>query len=111
MVAEFQLRGATTSDVDQLVELHYRVFDESTHHLMVLGRNFIKRAYLWYCTAPDAFALVAENPQGIAGCATMNLGSYYRIIRANWLLVLRAFALRPGLCFEPWVCCRICTLG
>lgn len=95
------IRAATAKDVPQLMELHYRVFTPNTNYLLLLGRSFLKRLFLWYCTAGDAFMLVAEGPSGIAGYIAVNQGSYYLALRANWPHALLGFVAHPMLIFHP----------
>jgi ribosomal protein S18 acetylase RimI-like enzyme len=104
------VRNGTQVDVDQLVNLHYRVFDKNTHNLLVLRRRLITRAYCWYCESPSAFAVVAETDRGIVGSATVNLGDYYRFFRKNWEDVVWAFICEPYKLFHPLVLSRLKTL-
>ena len=106
----FEVRVASPGDVNELVKLHYRVFDARTHYLLLLGRRLITRVYRWYCESPDAFAVLAENDQGILGCATVNQGLYYSFLGRNWLQVARAFVTKPQLIFNRLVLRRINTL-
>ena len=91
----------------ELVNLHYQVFDASTHHLLLLGRPLMVKAYHWYCQSPNAFVLVAQNDQGILGCTTVNQGSYYAFFYENWVHVARAFITKPQLIFNPLLIRRL----
>lgn len=104
------VRKGRQQDVVQLVNLHYRVFDEKTHRLLLLHRPLITRAYRWYCESSSAFAVVAETDQGIIGCAAVNLGSYYRFFRNNWVDAVWAFISEPYKLFHPVVIHRLKTL-
>ena len=95
--SEFQIRRATVADVPRLLELHYRTFDSKTNLLMLLGRPFMAAAFRWYSQDRNAFALVAEHGQALAGYVTVNRGSYYYMLKKNWAHVLVAFFLRPKL--------------
>lgn len=103
----FQIRRATSCDIEELVNLHYRVFDISTHHLLLMGRPLMVRAYGWYCGSPNAFAMVAQDGQAILGCTTVNQGSYYSFFRENWVQVARALISKPQLIFHPLVVRRL----
>src|SRR5262249_17512677 len=110
MRAESRIRRATKADVPGLVDLHYRVFDQSTHHLLALGRHFLEGAYLWYCSASDAMALVAELEGGMVGCITVSRGGYHRVLLVNWQAVLRELTLNPRLWVYPVLVRRFRTL-
>lgn len=99
----FRLRDACLRDVEQLVDLHFRVFDPKTHYLLLLGRPLLVSAYEWYCGAPNAFAIVAEEHEKTVGCATVNLGSYYAFFRKNWLGVAKAFVAEPKTILHPFI--------
>jgi GNAT superfamily N-acetyltransferase len=110
MTIKVQLRRATPADTGPLVDLHYRVFDTRTHRSTALGRRFIISAYAWYATASEAFSVIAATDCGIAGCAAVHLGSYYRVFRVNWIVLVPAVVSRPGLWLEPWFWRRLAVL-
>lgn len=96
-----RIRTATEADAPRLVELHCQAFDVSTNHLLLLGRGFLRRFFVWYCATDDAFLLVAETETGVAGYIAVNHGSYYLGLRANWPHALLGFATHPTLFFHP----------
>ena len=107
----FRLRDGHPGDVEQLVKLHYRVFDTNTHYLLLLGRPLLVSAYRWYCGSPNAFTVVAEESEGNAvGCATVNLGSYYAFFRKNWVHVAKAILSEPRIVLHPFVVHRLSAL-
>jgi GNAT superfamily N-acetyltransferase len=110
MTINYHLRRATPGDTGPLVDLHYRVFDAGTHRSTVLGRGFIVSAYAWYATASEAFSVIAATDRGIVGCAAVHLGSYYRVFRVNWRVLVPAVVSRPGLWLEPWLWRRLAVL-
>lgn len=103
----FRVRRGISADVERLVNLHYRVFDTNTHHLLLLGRPVLASAYHWYCESPNAFTLVAENHGGTIGCATVSVGSYYAFFRQHWLRVVAAFLRKPNRLFHPLLLQRL----
>ena len=95
------IRRATAKDLPRLMALHYRMFTTNTNYLLLLGRGFLNRLLLWYCTANEAFTLVAEGPSGVAGYIAVYLGSYYVALRANWSHALLGLVAHPTLVFHP----------
>jgi len=104
------IRKATIADLDALVDLHYRVFDEHSHYAMLFGRRFIRATYRWYCRAPMAFALVGEIDGEIKGSCTVNRGSYYAVFRANPVEFALLFLRKPRLLLVKPVRHRLATL-
>ena len=92
-----RIRRGRPEDVEALLDLHYRVFDERTHLAMLFGRPFLHAAYRWYSTIPDAFTLVAEIDGKPEGSCTVNRGAYYLVFRKNIAALATAVLLRPGI--------------
>ena len=107
MREQFQIRRGTPQDVDELVQLHFRVFDARSHYLLLLGRPFLFQAYCWYCSAPTAFTFIVEAENKIVGCATVSEDSYTAVFTHNWLALLGAFCRRPSMIMHPIVVCRL----
>ena len=105
-----QIRKATADDVGSMLELHYRLFDLKTNHLLLLGRRFLGHAFRWYCVGPRAFALVAEYPSAVVGYITVSHGSYYSVFSANWIQVTVAILSKPTLVFHEEVWRRLLAL-
>jgi ribosomal protein S18 acetylase RimI-like enzyme len=104
------IRGGRSSDVDALVDLHYRVFDERTHLAMLFGRAFVRAAYRWYSESRDAFTLVAEMNGRLEGSCTVNRGSYYVVFLKNGPALARAVLSKPGLVLEKAIWRRLLAL-
>jgi ribosomal protein S18 acetylase RimI-like enzyme len=105
-----RIRGGRSTDVDALVDLHYRVFDERTHLAMLFGRGFLQAAYRWYSGSPDAFTLVAEMDGRLEGSCTVNRGSYYVVFRKNVPALARAVLSKPRLLLEKAIWRRLLAL-
>ena len=104
------IRGGRSSDVDALVDLHYRVFDERTHLAMLFGRAFVRAAYRWYSESRDAFTLVAEVNGRLEGSCTVNRGSYYVVFLKNGPALARAVLSKPDLVLEKAIWRRLLAL-
>jgi ribosomal protein S18 acetylase RimI-like enzyme len=104
------IREATVADLEALVDLHYRVFDEHTHYGVLLGRRFIRATYRWYCQNPTAFALVGEIDGQIKGSCTVNQGPYHAVFKANVRELVLAFLRRPMLLLVKPVRLRLLSL-
>jgi ribosomal protein S18 acetylase RimI-like enzyme len=91
------VRRGRLADVDALVDLHYRIFDEHTHLAMLLGRGFVRAAYHWYTETADAFTLIAEIDGRLEGSCTVNRGSYYIVFRHNMRALVSGIMERPSL--------------
>jgi ribosomal protein S18 acetylase RimI-like enzyme len=110
MGGNFHIRLGTITDVDQLVDLHCRIFDVTTHHLLLLGPRFMNHVFHWYCQAPNAFTLLAENEAGVVGYIAVNQGSYYMALRENWKHVLAALVRKPVIFCMPLMVHRLKAL-
>ena len=94
------VRRGSAVDVEGLVDLHYRVFDEHTHQTMLFGRDFLRAAYRWYCESPEAFALVVDVNGRVEGSVAVNRGSYYRVFRKNLPALASAIVRAPRVVFN-----------
>ena len=90
-----RIRRGRPGDVENLVDLHYRVFDEHTHQTVLFGRSFVRAAYQWYTESADAFTLIAEINGHIEGSCAVNRGSYYVVFRKNLPALARAMLSNP----------------
>jgi ribosomal protein S18 acetylase RimI-like enzyme len=105
-----QLRRGAAGDVESLVDLHCRVFDERTHLTLVFGRDFLRAAYRWYCESPEAFTVVAELDGRLEGSCAVNRGSYYLVFRKNTRALAGAILRRPSVLRHKAIWRRLGTL-
>jgi ribosomal protein S18 acetylase RimI-like enzyme len=106
----YHIREATAADVEALVALHYRVFDENTHYSMLFGRRFIRATYLWYCRQPEAFAFLGFIDGEIRGACTVNQGSYYAVFRNNLPALAVSVLANPMVLFKTSIRRRLTAL-
>jgi ribosomal protein S18 acetylase RimI-like enzyme len=107
---DIEIRRGRLVDVDSVVDLHYRVFDERTHLTMLFGRSFLHAAYRWYSDSPDAFTVVGTVKGRLEGACAVNQGSYYMVFRKNTGALVRAILRKPGVLFNRAVWRRLATL-
>ena len=110
MPETLRIRRAVSSDVERLVDLHYRVFDERTHLAMLFGRTFVHAAYRWYSDSPEAFTLVAHVGGQAEGSCTVNRGSYYVVFRRNIRALVGSLLRKPGVLVNKAVWRRLGAL-
>jgi ribosomal protein S18 acetylase RimI-like enzyme len=104
------IRPANPEDLPSLLDLHYRVFDTDTNHILLLGKRFMTRSICWYLGDPRAFALLAVDQSSVLGYITANEGSYYSVFYRNWRHFLWAFLTNPSLLSNAYVRRRFATL-
>ena len=105
-----QFRRGAPGDVESLVDLHYRVFDERTHLTLLFGRGFLRAAYRWYCESPEAFTVVAELDGRLQGSCAVNRGSYYLVFRKNTRALAGAILRQPSVLLQKAIWRRLGTL-
>jgi ribosomal protein S18 acetylase RimI-like enzyme len=107
---DIEIRRGRLVDVESVLDLHYRVFDERTHLTMLFGRSFLHAAYRWYSDSPDAFTVVATVKGRLEGACAVNHGSYYMVFRKNTGALVRAILRKPSVLFNRAVWRRLATL-
>lgn len=110
MSSDIEIRRGRLDDVEGLVDLHYRVFDERTHLTMLFGRGFLHAAYRWYSDSPEAFTVVATVKGRLEGACAVNQGSYYMVFTKNKEALVRAILSKPSVLLSRAVWRRLSTL-
>jgi GNAT superfamily N-acetyltransferase len=72
----FTIRKATIDDINRLTDLHCKSFKPEDHVPMMLGENYVKATYKWQVLSKNAYVLVAEFEDKLAGLVAVCDGAF-----------------------------------
>ena len=102
---------ATLSDIDSLVNLHFKCFTGKEHIIINFGRPFVLSSFRWFITSPNNFIVIAKQDNHLIGYQTVSEGPYnIPMLLAGWREAIRGLIFHPWLVFRPEIIRRLQAL-